>query len=304
MLKRPLSRRQLFQRVMGAGRAGAKPARPLPFTEHVQGIPTLNLNDWTLAVGGLVTAPLSFTHDDLQGSSRARADVLLVCVANSASNQRMMSACWSGIRLTDILESSAVKPEAQFIQFYGADGYTTYLPIHLADQIILADHCDGELLTLAQGYPFRLIAPGLYGYKLPKWITRIALVESPLTGYWESRGMPASGQLATSAFILSPAHRQSVPMQPLVLAGVAYTGTDSIDQVEIAIDDGDWMPVRLDSPAQSAVHWQTTWLPPAPGDYAIRIRATDSAGVTSSASADANRSGFTRVHSLIVRVQA
>jgi DMSO/TMAO reductase YedYZ molybdopterin-dependent catalytic subunit len=37
------------------------------------------------------------------------------------------------------------------------------------------------------GYPLRLINPGHYGQKMPKWITHIELIDEAYLGYWESK---------------------------------------------------------------------------------------------------------------------
>ena len=49
---------------------------------------------------------------------------------------------------------------------------------------------NGVDLPREHGFPLRLVAPGKYGYKWAKWITRIELVDYDEKGYWESRGYP------------------------------------------------------------------------------------------------------------------
>lgn len=46
-------------------------------------------------------------------------------------------------------------------------------------------------LPLEHGYPVRLMAPGLYGYKWAKRVYRVEVSEDEKLGYWESRGYPS-----------------------------------------------------------------------------------------------------------------
>ena len=49
---------------------------------------------------------------------------------------------------------------------------------------------NGETLPIEHGYPVRLVAPGMYGYKWAKWVHRIEVTERKKLGYWEKRGIP------------------------------------------------------------------------------------------------------------------
>ncbi len=48
--------------------------------------------------------------------------------------------------------------------------------------------------------PLRLINPGYYGQKMPKWITHIELIGEAYLGYWESKpeGAIYSGRMTPS----------------------------------------------------------------------------------------------------------
>src|SRR3972149_4970316 len=47
---------------------------------------------------------------------------------------------------------------------------------------------NGEPLPKAHGFPARLLVPGLFGMKNPKWITRLEVVDYDFQGYWEKSG--------------------------------------------------------------------------------------------------------------------
>src|SRR5205807_10033420 len=53
----------------------------------------------------------------------------------------------------------------------------------LRDDVLLADHLDGEPLGAYHGGPIRLISPSQYGYKSTKYLTTIELhTEEPTEG--------------------------------------------------------------------------------------------------------------------------
>jgi DMSO/TMAO reductase YedYZ molybdopterin-dependent catalytic subunit len=87
---------------------------------------------------------------------------------------------WGGIRFADFYNRIVVplaEPgrDAAFVVLHGQDGYRSSLPLDdlLASDVLLADHLDGQPLSIAHGAPLRLVAPAHYGYKSVKHIDRI-----------------------------------------------------------------------------------------------------------------------------------
>ncbi len=63
--------------------------------------------------------------------------------------------------------------------------------------------------------------------------------------------------------------------------GVAYSGDRGITTVEISTDNGaTWMPAQIKAPLgkYTWVLWAALWKSAAPGEYAVRVRATDARG--------------------------
>lgn len=90
---------------------------------------------------------------------------------------------WSGVRVSALLEKYLSQAELDAIEgviLYSQDGYKTTLIREdlLADQVIVADKLNGEPLTVEHGAPLRLVAPGHYGYKNPKHLSRMELYSS------------------------------------------------------------------------------------------------------------------------------
>ena len=88
---------------------------------------------------------------------------------------------WGGVRFADFYEQivaplcPADPAAARFVVLRAQDGARTSLPLEdlLGPDVLLADHLDGQPLTIEHGAPLRLIAPAHYGYKSVKHLHRI-----------------------------------------------------------------------------------------------------------------------------------
>jgi Oxidoreductase molybdopterin binding domain len=262
-----------------------------------------NSDHWFLKLDGQVEKPLNLSMDSFYDLSAVAMPIAITCIGSSARHPLIRQAVWKGVPLQDLLTEAQVNPAAAYAQFIAADGYTTYLPTALLAEALLAYSMDGQDLRPEQGYPLRLIVPGVYGFKMPKWIQHIELTQTPMPGYWEAQGWSVSGQVQTVSHIFSPHHMQTI--SGLVqLTGVAYAGQRMITQVEVSIDDADWMPVAFTSATPGSwTRWQAEWQPPAWGDYTIRVRATDSDGFTQPEipPTAAFPKGSNAIHSIVIR---
>ncbi|MGH2967885.1 MAG: molybdopterin-dependent oxidoreductase, partial [Solirubrobacteraceae bacterium] len=89
---------------------------------------------------------------------------------------------WSGWALRDVYELLIV-PRARphggvrYLKFIGADGFYASLALDyaLVDGVMLADTLEGKPLSLANGAPWRVVAPAHYGYKSVKHLRAIEL---------------------------------------------------------------------------------------------------------------------------------
>ena len=63
---------------------------------------------------------------------------------------------------------------------------------------------NGVPLPTEHGYPVRLLVPGRYGMKNPKWITSIDFVDQPFTGYWDQQGWSKDAVYQTNALVHVP----------------------------------------------------------------------------------------------------
>ncbi len=247
------------------------------YTPSGHDTPFVDVDHWRLRISGLVKTPLAMTLEDLQSLGFIER-VLAIANIKSRPDQFLVGqAVWRGVPFMTLIEQSSVGSDAAYAALRSVNGYTTYLSLEMFEDAVLAFEMNGEQLSPQQGYPARLIVPGLYDYKLPKWLSNIEFTSSKPAGYFESRGWSATGAVQTTAMIFSPRVREQLGRQ-VMFNGIAFAGSRDIEQIELSIDDGEWMPVPFATvlPGQWT-RWEINWTAPASGDYVVRVRATDTA---------------------------
>ncbi|MBA3868129.1 MAG: molybdopterin-dependent oxidoreductase [Anaerolineae bacterium] len=259
---------------------------------------------WHLHVSGLVSQPSNFSLDTMQAMSAVEMPCTLTSITSQPNNLLIGHALWKGVPFKALLDQVGLRSEAQYAQFRSVNGYATYLPIDALEDAVLAYAMNGESLPAEQGYPARLIVPGVYDYKMPKWIQSMELVAAPSSGHYESRGWSAEGNVQTTSALFTPRLREVVNGKVL-FSGMAFAGTRTISSIELSIDDGEWMPVPFTAAERGAwTRWQIEWQPHAPGDYVVKVRATDSEGFTQpdSLTLPLFPNGSSAIHAVVFRV--
>ncbi|MCC6803018.1 MAG: molybdopterin-dependent oxidoreductase [Anaerolineae bacterium] len=257
------------------------------YQQHIRTIPSINADYWSVAITGRVRRPLILSFDDLRQFPTETLRCAIACAGVTSHRPMLGEAVWRGVPLSALLDGITIDDGARFARVHAADRYTTVLTIEQLAGTLLVYEMDGAPLPPAHGFPARLIAPGLHGYKMPKWIERIELSDSSDGGFWEARGWSLDGTAGVKAAVLS---HEPQANGSIALTGVACGGIQAITTVEISVDGGGWMPVAFTRAEPFALaHWRAEWLPPGAGDYEIRVRAA-----SSSASAE---------HARVVRVR-
>jgi DMSO/TMAO reductase YedYZ molybdopterin-dependent catalytic subunit len=159
-----------------------------------------NFADWRLTVDGLVDRPAELSLDDLRAMPSRTQITRHDCVEGWSCIGK-----WKGVPLGKVLDRAGLKPRARYVVFYCADTMETslsgpvryYESIGLADafhpQTILAYEMNGKPLPIPHGAPLRLRVERQLGYKMAKYVMRVAAVESFADiadgngGYWEDR---------------------------------------------------------------------------------------------------------------------
>jgi DMSO/TMAO reductase YedYZ molybdopterin-dependent catalytic subunit len=275
--------------------------------------PLIDAANWRLQVEGLVAQPLTLTLDEVRALPALDAMWALACISNPAGGDLVGNVRVTGADLTEVLRRVGVRDEATFVTLTGADGYVTSVALDWLRQpgVMLAYAMNGEPLTAAHGFPLRLVIPGVYGQKQPRWITHITLADHEALGFWESRGYSRVAEVKTSAIIHAPTDgSEIVAGSAIYVQGVALAGRRRITAVELQVDDGEWFAAQIVPPPSDApfgwTQWFATWTPPAAGPYRLGVRATDESGFVQVREADERLSaapdGSDAIHRITIYV--
>jgi DMSO/TMAO reductase YedYZ molybdopterin-dependent catalytic subunit len=245
--------------------------------------PHVGLDRWSLEVAGLVARPRQISYDEILSFPTESQYTTLECISNTLGGKLMSNAHWTGVPLSQLLANIGMQPAATAVVFRSADNYYESFPLELASSrgVLLAHTMNGAPLPDKHGFPLRLILPGPYGMKNPKWIVKLELVADRIDGYWVRRGWDREALVQTVARIDTPADNANVAGPRLEVGGVAFAGRRGISRVEASLDGGaTWREARLKPPLGSDtwVQWSADWDDVAPGLHKLQARATDGTG--------------------------
>ncbi len=164
----------------------------------IKGPQHVDKKSYRLEITGLVAPLTVYTYEDVLKLPSYQKVVTLNCVEGWS-----VKALWEGVLVKDLFKNVTIKPEANTVIFYAADGYTTSFPLAyiLQNNIMMAYKLNGVELPAERGFPFQLVAEQKWGYKWIRWITKIELSSDVnYQGFWESRGYNNDGSLNGSKF--------------------------------------------------------------------------------------------------------
>ncbi len=273
-------------------------------------VPTINVDNWTLRIFGMVDTPMELDFNQLLDRYEVvEADITLACVSNEVGGNLVGNARWQGVRLADVLADAGVRDGADQLVGRAVDGFTTGSPLEVVldgRESLIAVGMNGEQLPREHGFPARLVVPGLYGYvSATKWLGEIELTTfDAFDAYWIPRGWAERGPIKTQSRIDVPRPLATVAPGKVAVAGVAWAPTRGIRAVEVRVDDGPWQRARLgarvdvDTWRQWVYEWDAR-----PGRHELAVRATDGDGeVQTSDRSQPRPDGATGRHSIVVTV--
>lgn len=120
--------------------------------------------------------PFDVSVAEVAALPRRRLDADFHCVSGWTFPDRQ----WEGVAFADFYRQRiepTVTPGAvvTHVTFHGLDGFHSIVTIDdaLDDDVLLADHLDGQPLDGDHGAPLRLVSPAQYGYISIKHLSRI-----------------------------------------------------------------------------------------------------------------------------------
>jgi DMSO/TMAO reductase YedYZ molybdopterin-dependent catalytic subunit len=244
--------------------------------------PEVDMDAWRLEIDGLVNHPISLSYDEVRALPAVEEMRTLECIGNPVGGNQIGNAVWKGFYLEELLKQAGVQAQAIRAQFAAADGYWTSVDLHWITQpgVLMAYAMNGEPLPPQHGYPLRVLMPGLYGQKMPKWITGIRFTDEIVKGFWESRGWSDVASVQTNSQIWQPRNLSAVAGE-VTVHGIAYAAPREIVKVELGINDEEWIEADLVKGPSPLVwtQWSAVWQA-SPGKYRLSARATDSEDFT------------------------
>jgi hypothetical protein len=241
---------------------------------------------WTLSIQHRGVERTSVDYATLRSLPARNKEHTLECISAGPGYLAISNAIWTGLPLTEVFDAVGFQAprDALEIVFRCVEGYSASIPVADLDKPVwLVWLMNGVELPTEHGYPVRLLVPGRYGMKNPKWITSIDFVDEPFTGYWDQFGWSKPAPYKTNTLI--PPAVDDVPAGAIVVNGTAFAGSDPVVSVDVSVDDGDWLPATIDYAPGPDV-W-TLWhhdMVLEPGSHTVQARCTTRSGNHSSAS--------------------
>jgi len=128
------------------------------------------------------------------------------------------------------------------------------------DDVLVAYGMNGEMLRPENGYPLRLVVPGVQGISWVKWLRRIKVGDQPFNTKDETlhyvdlmpdgRHRQYSSIQECKSVITSPSGGQFLLDKGYYnVTGLAWSGRGRIKRVDVSVDGGrNWRTARLENP--------------------------------------------------------
>ncbi len=258
---------------------------------HMPDIPTyIDTDKFTININGMVKKELKITLKELKEDfEQVEVAAVLQCGGNSRSafeptaggiqwgSGAMGCALWKGVRLRDILDRAGIKKGAEWLAVQGSEKAAYYetpnfiRELHLDeldDHVIIAYQMNGEDLPYLNGFPVRLVIPGVYSDSWIKMITNITVTdkykklffmdhayvvpdnececETPEKKFPKTKPIY---RMNVKSVIGYPTNGAKLTLKSqAVVRGVAFDGGAGIREVQISLDGGKtWDKAILDS---------------------------------------------------------
>lgn len=258
-------------------------------------------------------------------------------VGGQLGHGAMGNAKWKGARLRDVLQKAGLAAEAKQVLFNGLDtppapavpDFVKAIDVEQAldPDLLLAYEMNGEPLPWLNGFPLRLVVPGHYGTYWVKHLHEITVLDEPFKGFWmdpayripdtdcaaiepgttPKKTVPIS-RFNVRSFLTSLADGATVRVgAETMLRGIAFDGGHGIREVLFSDDDGaSWRAASLgaDLGKYSFREWTIPFTAKKPGDYKLRVKATNALGQSQPLEPLWNPAGYMRNVVETVRITA
>jgi sulfane dehydrogenase subunit SoxC len=257
----------------------------LHFERHHQGWWDIDPSKHRLMLNGsdekIMRQPKVFTMDELMRLPSVSRFHFIECGANTGmewgnvavptcqySHGMLSCSEFTGVPLKILLDMAGVDyRRARFVLGEGADGssMTRTVPMELVEsgEVIVAYGQNGEMLRPEQGYPLRLVVPGVQGVSWVKYLRRIEVGDKPYGSKDETIHyvdlMPGglhrqySSLQECKSVITTPSGGQVLLDKGFYnISGLAWSGRGKVKRVDVSVDGGrNWRTARLEGPVMA-----------------------------------------------------
>ena len=285
----------------------------LHFERHHQGWWDVDPTRHRLMINGsdaqIVRQPRVFTMDELMRLPSVSRFHFIECGANTGMEwgnvavptcqyTHGMLGCseFTGVPLRTLFELCGVDYQrGRFVLGEGADGssMTRTVPMALVEsgEVLVAYGQNGEMLRPENGYPLRLVVPGVQGVSWVKYLRRIEVGDQPYGAKDETLHyldlMPGglhrqyTSIQECKSVVTTPSGGQVLLDKGFYnVSGLAWSGKGKVKRVDVSVDGGrNWRSARLETPVLSKclTRFNLDWVwdgKPA----LVQSRATDETG--------------------------
>jgi sulfane dehydrogenase subunit SoxC len=281
----------------------------LHFERHHQGWWDIDPSKHRFMVNGMVKNAKVFTMDELMRLPAVSRFHFIECGANTgmewgnvavptAQYTHGMLSCseFTGVPLITLLElAGADLKNGKFVLAEGGDGssMTRTIPMSMvrSGEVLVAYGQNGEMLRPEQGYPLRLVVPGVQGVSWVKYLRRVEVGDQPYgtkdeTVHYVDLMPDGQHRQYTSiqeckSVVTTPSGGQQLLDKGFYnITGLAWSGRGKVKKVDVSVDGGrSWRTARLETPVLSKclTRFNIDWVwdgKPA----IIQSRATDDTG--------------------------
>ncbi|WP_448281279.1 molybdopterin-dependent oxidoreductase [Phormidesmis priestleyi] len=254
----------------------------------------VNAETWQLKLTGAVKQPIALDFQTILQAPQEAFYLTMECIGNPAGGNLIGNAQWTGTPLLPFLQKAGIEEGAIEFALKGADYYETTLPVSevMRPDVRLVHQMNGAPLTTAHGYPVRILIPGHFGQKQPKWLIEIEALTKSKRGFWEHQGWSNTAEIPTHSLIRQVQearvwnrHHQITLRRDgetgwqkgVLIAGVALDKSAPIQSIQLSLDEGaTWQQTdrnRPDSPHEWTL-WRYLWQPKQSGNYTLLAQAT------------------------------
>lgn len=250
------------------------------FDTRINGIPTMDSEEYRLSISGMVENPALYTLEDLLGLDLVKRTLTIECIGNASNGSQIGTAEWRGFSLYELLESHEIQEGAKYVKYISADGYFTYNTLEELknEEVLGAMYMNDEAIPIRYGFPLRIIFPGYYGVRQPGWITAIQVMETGPEDFWSGSGWKSDTSMTIDSKIFFPLSKTNFSMGDSIKIGGSAFGARRIASVDVSLDDGStWIPANIRQSLDEDfvwVFWEASVFPASAGTFSIRSRAT------------------------------